>query len=97
MTTDVGLVEIIDSDAGLVVLRWFGSTRSPRDAIWSKGKMRKSAKCAVTGRPLASGDDAYRPVGNQDYRGRRIHPDLVGQLVAIARDPTMPAPSPPID
>jgi hypothetical protein len=39
-------------------------------ALWSRMTLRKQTTCAVTGVPLAPGDEAYRPVGNQMYRAR---------------------------
>ena len=80
--TDVGLVRVLND--GLVVLRWMGHTSSDTDAIWSRGKLRKPVKCAVTEIEMAVGDLAYRPVGNQDYRSRRISVVLVDELKRIA-------------
>ena len=41
-------------------------------AMWTRTKLRKHTKCAVTSVPLKPGDQAYRPLGNMAYRSRRI-------------------------
>ena len=86
MATDVGLVKVLSD--GLVVLRWMGRTTSPTDALWSKIKLRESVGCAVTGIDLKSGDIAWRPMGNQDYRGRRISDVLMVELLKQATTET---------
>ena len=46
-------------------------------AMWTRTKLRKHVKCAVTGIALKPGDEAYRPLGNMMYRSRRIAADVI--------------------
>ena len=80
-TAEVMLVERLGD--GLVVLRYGGHTRSPREAIWSRAKTRKPTHCIVTGEPLDKGTEAYRPIGNQDYRSRRIGAWVIDNIGGI--------------
>ena len=41
-------------------------------ALWTECTLRKDTECALTNLPLKKGERAYRPVGNQQYRMRRI-------------------------
>lgn len=80
---DVGLIKVLSE--GVVVLRWMGDTASPRDALWSKGKLRKTIRCAVSGDLLKPGDMAWRPMGNQDYRSERISTATISALQWLAQ------------
>lgn len=51
-------------------------------AIWSKGKLRKTAICVLSGQKLAPGTLTYRPVGNQQYRARRISAEALDAAIA---------------
>lgn len=81
---DIGLLAVLSEN--LVSLRWLGDTRSDPDGVWVRSKLRKEATCPVSGVSLAPGDWAFRPVGNQDYRMRRIAPIVVEALVADAQE-----------
>jgi len=83
MITDVGLVKVLTDS--VVVLRWLGETASETDALWSRCKLRKATQCAVTEIDLKSGDTAWRPVGNQDYRMYRISDLLMVELLRLAQ------------
>ena len=48
--------------------------------IWSKVKMKKVAKCIVTGKPLGPGSIAYRPITNGSNRMRRISEEGMKEL-----------------
>lgn len=52
---------------GLAMVEFDGDVR-----LWSRATIRKPTRCAATGVWLKPGDLAYRPVGNQQYRGARI-------------------------
>lgn len=41
-------------------------------AVWVRCKLRKYTTCAATGTPLLPGMVAFRPIGNQMYRGQRV-------------------------
>jgi hypothetical protein len=43
---------------------------------WTLCKVRKATQCYVTGRPIACGDDAYRPITNGQNRMFRLKPGL---------------------
>ena len=79
----VGLIKVLNE--GVVVLRWLGRTSSDRDGLWTRCKLRQRTKCTVTGVELSPGDTAWRPVGNQDYRGQRVSDWMIQQLVDDAR------------
>lgn len=63
--------------SGLVVLKYDARFGYEGTDVWSKCKLRKPAKCSVSGIEMQPGDEAYRPVGNQQYRADRIHPMIV--------------------
>ena len=50
-------------------------------ALWSKGKLRKAKRCAVSGKEMSVGSEAYRPVGNQQYRSSRIAAEIIDKAV----------------
>ncbi len=66
---------------GLVVLRWDSRTSSDRTMLWNRVKVRKSHICAVTENPIAVGDMAFMPIGNVDYRMRRISSALIASII----------------
>lgn len=78
----VGLLAVLSEN--LVSLRWMGDTRSDPDGVWVRSKLRKTATCPVTQRTLEPGEWAWRPVGNQDYRMRRIADEVIQVLIADA-------------
>jgi hypothetical protein len=43
-----------------------------RPGLWTAGKLRKNNWCAATGEKLLKGEVHYRPIGNADYRMRRL-------------------------
>lgn len=55
-----------------LILATFSDMGELDQALWSRGKSRKSTKCIVSGLPIKIGDSVYRPVGNQRYRSARI-------------------------
>jgi hypothetical protein len=63
---------------GIVVIDMTPSS-DPR-AIWTKCKVRKHKKCALSGKDLY-GLEAYRPIGNQDYRMERIDATIIDKEV----------------
>lgn len=73
MTVPVYLLKRLSD--GLVALRYQGD-----EALWSRSTIRKTATCAVTGREIPKGAQAYRPVGNQQYRSARIAADVVDAI-----------------
>lgn len=63
---------------GLVLLLYTDALRGISDvALWSRVRLRKHCRCALTGVELHPGDQAYAPVGNQLYRMQRIAAALV--------------------
>lgn len=56
---------------GLALIQRDGYS-SVSTALWTRGRLRKRCRCAVTGLKLVPGDEAYRPVGNMIYRSERI-------------------------
>jgi len=79
MIYEVGFLKVLND--GLVLLRWDGRTSSDRTSLWTRVKVRKPHKCAVTGNPIAVGDMAFMPIGNQDYRMQRISGDLIASII----------------
>ena len=79
MTYEVGFIRALND--GLVVLRWDSHTSSDRKSLWSRVKVRKAHECAVTGEPIAVGDMAFMPIGNADYRMRRISADVIAHII----------------
>jgi hypothetical protein len=47
-------------------------------------KLRKPSRCEVLDSPLLVGSQAFRSVGNQDYRGRRISRDVIWLMLVQA-------------
>lgn len=78
---DIELIRTLSEE--LVLLRYLGHTGSETDALWARAKLRKPAKCVVTGIEMDKGEWAFRPVGNQDYRYQRIHPIVITELVKM--------------
>lgn len=52
---------------GLVLVSYDGDV-----AMWALAKTRKDTVDAATGAPVPKGSEAFRPVGNQQYRSQRI-------------------------
>ena len=79
MNYEVGFIEALTD--GLVLLRWDSYTSSDRRCLWTQVKVRKPHKCAVTGSPIAVGDMAFMPIGNVDYRMRRISVPVISAVI----------------
>lgn len=62
---------------GSVVLAYDG-----HPALWTTAKTRKPFRCAMTDKECPAGTVAYRPVGNQQYRYRRINAEALDKAVA---------------
>lgn len=61
-------VAVLDQVApGLCTVEFEG-----RRGLWTTGKLRKDNWCAATGAKLLKGETHYRPIGNADYRMRRL-------------------------
>ncbi len=44
--------------------------------MWSLCKVHKDHKCVITGKPIAKGEQAYRPITNGGNRYERIVPEF---------------------
>lgn len=84
MSETVKLLRVMNE--GLMLLEWGGDTRSPRRGMWVRAKARKHTRCAVTDAAIVPGELVFRPIGNQDYRGRRILANVIEANVKAARD-----------
>lgn len=84
MTEDVHVQKVLRD--GVVVLHYGGRTASHRVALWVKAKLRKQARCIVSDRLMEPGEMAYRPVGNEDYRAKRIHAETLEKAVEMMRE-----------
>ena len=60
---------------GLALIDRFGDL-----ALWTRAKLRKTARCQITGEEMAVGTLAYRPMGNQQYRASRIAAEIIDIL-----------------
>jgi hypothetical protein len=69
-TEEIRVMRVLND--GLFYGRYGGHTRSDPWGLWVRAKLRKPTRCIATGLELAPGDSAFRPVGNPDYRAKRI-------------------------
>lgn len=59
---------MIRNDAGEpIMVRYKGSP-------WTRGRLRKFAKCVVCGGIMVVGETAFRPIDNSLHRQERMHP-----------------------
>jgi hypothetical protein len=67
---------------GIVRLRWTNSRSISRwdDMLWTKVKLRKERKCAVTGAMIQKGSVAWSPVTNGNNRMDRISQEGIDLL-----------------
>lgn len=63
---------------GAVLLAYDGDV-----AIWTKAKTRQPFRCAATDQEFPAGTVAYRPTGNQMYRGRRIDAETLDEIIEL--------------
>lgn len=68
---------------GVVVIK-----RNGNDAVWALCTTRKPYKCSVDGAEFPKGSDAYRPVGNKQYRYERICAAHIDAVTAPPQEPT---------
>lgn len=57
---------------GVAVLTYDGDR-----ALWARAKVRKAHVCAVSDQKIESGSLAWKPVGNQQYRMKRISDEIM--------------------
>jgi hypothetical protein len=61
----------------LVILRFRDGFQAAHETFWTRAKARKPTTCVVTDRPIAKGDEVFRPFGNVAYRMVRIRAEIV--------------------
>lgn len=65
--------------AAIVALEWIAPKGIKRD-LWTRQKLRKSVKCAVTSRAIETGGQAWSPVTNGNNRMDRISDEGMTRL-----------------
>jgi hypothetical protein len=78
-TTEIKVARVLND--GLIYGRFGGETRSDPWSLWVRAKVRKPTHCFASGLPIAPGEMAFRPIGNQDYRSRRLSAEFVSAAI----------------
>lgn len=72
------IVPVRRLDDAIVELRYCdASDLNTHDALWARCRARRDTTCAITGKPITTGELLYRPVGIMRYRDQRVRADVV--------------------
>lgn len=75
---DVRLAKVMND--GLVGVFYDGDF-----ALWTRVKLRKANDCVISGWAMKPGEWAFSPIGNQQYRARRISAEVMDQNIEVWR------------